>query len=380
MRIALVAGEASGDILGAGLIKALKQRCPDLQFEGIGGPLMLEQGMTSFFPMERLSVMGLVEVLGRFRELLGIRNQLRDRWLDNPPDILIGIDAPDFNLPLERRLRESGVTTCHYVSPSVWAWREGRVKKIARSVDLMLCLLPFEKAFYDRHDVDARFIGHTLADDIAMQPDTNAARVELELDAEARWVAMLPGSRGGEVERLAPVFLDTARWLLEREPDLRFVVPAANQERYQQLEAMVADSGLSIRLIHGKSRQVMQAADAVLMASGTASLEGMLLKKPMVVAYKLAPLTHAIASRMLKIRYMSLPNLLADAPLVPEFLQDQVTPEAVGQALLNQLTDQQHHDQTVQRFTELHQQLRLNASEKAASAILELIDSAKSAC
>ncbi|MEH6813214.1 MAG: lipid-A-disaccharide synthase, partial [Motiliproteus sp.] len=317
MRIALVAGEASGDIIGAGLIKALKNRHPDIQFEGIGGPLMIEQGMESFFPMERLSVMGLVEVLGRFRELLGIRNQLRDRWLANPPDILIGIDAPDFNLSLERQLKEQGIATCHYVSPSVWAWREGRVKKIARSTDLMLCLLPFEKAFYDRHKVDARFIGHPLADEIPLETDTATARQQLGLDLDDTWVAMLPGSRGGEVERLAPLFLKAARWLLQRQPQLNFLIPAANDERYQQLKEMLDGQQLPVQLVMGQSRTVMQASDAVLMASGTASLEGMLLKKPMVVAYRLAPLTYAIASRMLKIAYMSLPNLLANEPLVP---------------------------------------------------------------
>ncbi|MEH6626306.1 MAG: lipid-A-disaccharide synthase [Motiliproteus sp.] len=378
MRIALVAGEASGDIIGAGLIKALKNRHPDIQFEGIGGPLMIEQGMESFFPMERLSVMGLVEVLGRFRELLGIRNQLRDRWLANPPDILIGIDAPDFNLSLERQLKEQGIATCHYVSPSVWAWREGRVKKIARSTDLMLCLLPFEKAFYDRHKVDARFIGHPLADEIPLETDTATARQQLGLDLDDTWVAMLPGSRGGEVERLAPLFLEAARWLLQRQPQLNFLIPAANDERYQQLKEMLDGQQLPVQLVMGQSRTVMQASDAVLMASGTASLEGMLLKKPMVVAYRLAPLTYAIASRMLKIAYMSLPNLLANEPLVPEFLQKKATPEAMGQALLKQLTDAGHHDYTVQRFTELHKVLRLGASEQAAAAVIELLEKSKS--
>ncbi len=298
---------------------------------------------------------------------------MRDRWLENPPDILIGIDAPDFNLPLERQLKEQGVKTCHYVSPSVWAWREGRVKKIARSTDLMLCLLPFEKAFYDQHNVDARFIGHPLADEIPLEIDTQLARQQLQLDAEETWVGLLPGSRGGEVERLGPIFIEAAQWLLKRQPQLQFLIPAANDERYQQLTDMLEGKNLPVKLVKGQSRTVMEASDAVLMASGTASLEGMLLKKPMVVAYRLAALTYAIASRMLKIDHMSLPNLLADEALVPEFLQKKATPEAIGQALLAQLTDTQQHDYTVQRFTELHQLLRLNASEQAASAITELL-------
>ncbi len=275
-------------------------------------------------------------------------------------------------------MKEQGIATCHYVSPSVWAWREGRVKKIARSTDLMLCLLPFEKAFYDQHGVDARFIGHPLADEIPLQADASAARQQLGLDPEDTWVAMLPGSRGGEVERLAPLFLDAARWLLQRQPQLKFLIPAANDERYQQLSELLDGQQLPVQLVKGQSRTVMQASDAVLMASGTASLEGMLLKKPMVVAYRLAALTFAIASRMLKIDHMSLPNLLADEPLVPEFLQKKVTPEAMGQALLTQLTDTEHHDYTVQRFSEMHQLLRLDASEQAAAAVIQLLEKSKS--
>ncbi len=373
MRIALVAGEASGDILGAGLIRALKQQYPDARFEGIAGPLMMAEGMDSLVPMERLSVMGLVEVLGRLRELLGIRKQLRQRWLDNPPDVFVGIDAPDFNLPLERRLREANIATVHYVSPSVWAWREKRVNKIARSTDLMLCLLPFEKQFYDRNGVDARFIGHTLADELPIEADTAAARKQLGLPDQSLTVALLPGSRGGEVERLAPLFLETARWLLQRRSDLRFLIPAANVERMKQLQQLLDGQGLPVTLVEGQSREVMLASDAVLMASGTAALEGMLLKKPLVVAYRMAPLSYAIISRMLKVPYVSLPNLLADEPLVPELLQDQATPDALGQALLRQLSDSTHREYTVRRFTELHRQLRLDASARAAEAVLELI-------
>lgn len=375
MRIALVAGEASGDILGAGLMRALQQRVPDIQFEGIAGPLMCAEGMTSLFPLERLSVMGLVEVLGRLPELLSIRKQLRQRWRDDPPDLFIGIDAPDFNLPLERALRRKGVATAHYVSPSVWAWRQGRVKNIARATDLMLCLLPFEPAIYQRYGVDARFIGHALADQLPLQVDTAAARHALALDPQQTWVALLPGSRGGEVDKLAPLFFDTVRWLLARQPELKFLLPAANAERMQQLQALLQGQQLPVQLVAGRSREVMAASDAVLMASGTAALEGMLLKKPLVVAYRMAPLTYAIISRMVKVPYVSLPNLLADEALVPELLQDAATPHALGAALLQQLQAGPRRDYILRRFNELHQQLRLDASAQAATAVLELIES-----
>ncbi|WP_369832102.1 lipid-A-disaccharide synthase [Motiliproteus sp. MSK22-1] len=416
IRIAIVAGEASGDILGAGLIRALKEQLssvaidktavalnseietsghnPDgrqgsdtivagtvkIQLEGIAGPLMMAEGMESLFSMDRLSVMGLVEVLGRLRELLSIRKQLRQRWLENPPDLFIGIDAPDFNLPLEAKLRNAGIPTVHYVSPSVWAWREKRVLKIARSTDLMLCLLPFEKRFYDKHGVDARFVGHTLADELPVEVDTPAARKALALDDKQTWVALLPGSRAGEVEKLTPLFLDAARWLLKQKPTLKFILPAANRARFEQLRELLSGQDLPVQLIEGRSREVMQASDAVLMASGTAALEGMLLKKPLVVAYRMAPLTFAIISRMLKVPYVSLPNLLADEPLVPELLQNDATAESLGRALLKQLDDKEHRDYLLQRFTQLHEQMRLNASQQAAKAVLELITSKSNSC
>ena len=373
MRIAIVAGEASGDILGAGLVKALRNLSPEpIVFEGIAGPLMQVEGVESRFPLERLSVMGLVEVLGRLRELLGIRKQLRQHWLDNPPDLFIGIDAPDFNLPLERMLHDAGIPTVHYVSPSVWAWRRKRVHKIAKSTDLMLCLLPFEAAFYDQAGVDARFVGHTLADQLPLQPDVDAARSTLGLDPAKRYVGLLPGSRGGEVERLAPLFIETARRCLQQQPELEFLLPAANDARYEQLRELLQDAGgeLPIRLLEGGSREVMTASDAVLLASGTAALECMLLKTPMVVSYRVSPITYAILSRMVKIPYVSLPNLLADRMLVPELLQQQATPEALSLALLEQLQPQQ---QLLETFTELHRQLKLDASESSARAVLELL-------
>jgi len=373
MRIALVAGEASGDILGAGLMRAIKAQHPGIVFEGIGGPLMEAEGLRSRVPMERLSVMGLVEVLGRLRELLKIRRDLADSWLANPPDAFIGIDAPDFNLGLEARLRAATIPCVHYVSPSVWAWREGRVKKIAKAVDLMLCLLPFEVPFYAKHRVDARFVGHTLADELPLTPDVAGARQALNLDPDATYLALLPGSRGGEVERLGPLFLDTAERCLAARPGLQFLLPAANAARRAQIEQQLAGRSLPITVTDGRSREVMLASDAVLLASGTAALEGMLLKKPMVVAYRFAALSWAIISRLVKVKYVALPNLLADEALVPELLQSAATPERLAATLLAQLADDGRNEALVNRFTDLHRRLKQDASAQSATAILALI-------
>lgn len=373
MRIAILAGEASGDILGAGLMRALKERSPEtIQFEGIGGPLMQAEGLESRFPMERLSVMGLVEVLGRLPELLRIRKQLRQHWLANPPDVFIGIDAPDFNLPLERSLRDASVPTVHYVSPSVWAWRRKRVNKIAKATDLMLCLLPFEAAFYEQAGVDARFVGHTLADQLPLLADAQQARLQLSLDLDGDYIALLPGSREGEVSRLAPLFIAAARQCLKQRPGLKFLIPAVNDERYQQLQSLLqsAPRDLPLQLFRGRSRELMTAADAVLLASGTAALECMLLKTPMVVSYRLSALSFYILSRMIKVAYVSLPNLLADRMLVPELLQQEATPQALAEALLEQLDNP---GQQVSHFTALHKQLRLDASNESAKAVLGLI-------
>lgn len=374
LRIALVAGEPSGDTLGASLIRALKVQNSELTFEGIGGPQMIAEGMDSWFPMERLSVMGLVEVLGRLRELLGIRRQLRQRWEANPPAVFIGIDAPDFNLTLERHLREAGIPTVHYVSPSVWAWREKRVFKIAKAVDLMLCLLPFEKAFYDKHGVDARFIGHTLADEIPLQVDVAKAREQLGLSPDKRYLALLPGSRGGEVAKLGPLFLDTAKWLLQKDPELQFLIPAANEARMEQLQSLLQGQSLPVTLFSGQSRTVMAAADVVLMASGTAALEAMLLKKPTVVSYRMSPISFAIMWRMLKVDYVALPNLLAKEMLMPELLQQQAQVPALGEAVWQRLDNPEQYASLQQRFTELHQMLRRDASLQAAKAVVALIN------
>lgn len=376
LTIAMVAGESSGDILGADLIQALRQyQDIEWHFEGVGGPLMQQQGFHSLYPMDRLSVMGLVEPLKRLPELLAMRRSLRQRWLQNPPDIMLGIDSPDFNLDLELALRGSGIKTAHYVSPSVWAWRQGRIKKIARAVDLMLTLLPFEAAFYRQHQVPVSFVGHPLADQIPMQPDQGAARAALDIEPTQAVVALLPGSRGGEVSLLAPLFLQTARLCLQQQPGLQFIIPAASDERYQQLLKILADwpDTLPVRLIKGESKTVMTAADVVLMASGTTTLEAMLLKKPMVVAYKLSALTYSVVSRLVKAPYISLPNLLAQQELVPERVQQQATAENLAPLLLQRL--QGDNSSLLEAFSDIHRQLQQGAGQKAAAALLQLLDS-----
>lgn len=370
-KVALVAGEASGDILGAGLMQALRTQHPDIEFIGVGGPLMQAQGLESFFPMERLAVMGLVEVLGRLRELLKRRKQLIEFLLAEQPDVFIGIDAPDFNLNIELKLRQQGIKTVHYVSPSVWAWRQKRVFKIKQACDLMLCLLPFEAQFYREHQVPVHFVGHPLADSIELEHDRNAARQQLQLDSTAPLVALMPGSRGGEVARLGALFLQTARLLHQRQPELRFVLPAANALRRVQLEALLADfADVPVTLLDGQSQLALQACDAVLIASGTATLEAMLFKRPMVVAYRLAGLTYRILKLMVKSRYFALPNLLAGEALVPEFIQHAATADNLTDAIEQQLLDGSVQTEC---FLELHQQLRLDASSEAAKAVLALL-------
>lgn len=373
--IALVAGEASGDTLGAGLIRALRQQYPQARFIGIGGPRMLAEGMQTRVPMERLSVMGLVEVLGRLRELLRIRRELVDYLKAEQPDVFIGIDAPDFTLGVEHRLREAGIPTVHYVSPSVWAWREKRVLGIRQSTDLMLTLFPFEEAVYQRHGVRVRCVGHTLADRIALQPDRAAARQTLGIAEDARLLALLPGSRNGELRKLGRLFLDTAHWCLQRQPDLQFVLPCANPERRAQMEAILAESGLQLplTLLDGQAHEALAACDAVLIASGTATLEAMLFKRPMVVAYRMAGLTFRILKRLVKVGHVALPNLLAGREVAPEFLQDAATPEALGEALLARLQPSPERADAERTFLELHQLLRRDADQAAASAILELL-------
>ena len=367
--VALVAGEASGDILGAGLMRALKARHPQVRFIGVGGPLMQAEGLVSYFPMERLAVMGLVEVLGRLRELLKRRKALIQTLIAEKPDVFIGIDAPDFTLNIELKLRQVGIKTVHYVSPSVWAWRQKRVLKIREGCDLMLTLLPFEARFYEEQGVPVRFVGHPLADTIPLDADRLAARQALGL-AEGPLVALMPGSRGGEVGRLGALFLDAAQRLREQVPGVRFVLPCANAARREQVEQMLAGRDLPLTLLDGQSHQALAACDAVLIASGTATLEALLYKRPMVVAYRLAPLTYWILKRLVKSPYVSLPNLLAQRELVPELLQDAATSEALATALAPLVVD---GSQQTERFDEIHRTLRRDASNQAADAVLALL-------
>ena len=377
IKVGIVAGEASGDILGAGLIRSLKERYPEAEFEGIGGPLMIGEGFRSHVPMERLSVMGLVEVLGRIFELIGIRRRLRQYFLQNKPDVFIGIDAPDFNLGLEEQLRRAGIKTAHYVSPSVWAWRQRRVLKIARAVDLMLTLLPFEAKFYRDHQVKVRFVGHPLADLIPQVINSSEARTALGLEQSGQVVAILPGSRSGEIKYIGESFIAAARWLHERRPELKFLVPCVNSERRKQFQALLDQhgQGLSITLVDGRSREVMAASDLVILASGTAALEAMLLKKPMVVSYRVSRITHAIMKMLLKVPFVSLPNLLAGKALVPELLQDEAQPEKIGEAALALLTPERQ-EELGKQFLNMHKTLQLNASDSAAEAVSELIEKA----
>ena len=373
--IGLVAGETSGDRLGAALMEAIKKKYPAVCFEGVGGPLMIAAGLESLFPMEPLSVMGLIEPFKNLPTLLRIRRGLRDHFVARPPSVFIGIDAPDFNLGLELTLRQHGIRTVHYVSPSVWAWRQGRVRKIARAVDHMLTLLPFEADFYQTHNVPVTFVGHPLADELPLLPERDKARAELAMGATAGpVVALLPGSRKGEIAHLGRLFLDTARCCQKMITEMTFILPAANKARRDQIEAMMGEyQDLPVRLIDGQSHAAMAAADAVLLASGTTALEAMLLKKPMVVSYKTGWLSHAIISRMLKVPYVSLPNLLAGEELVAEFLQSEATVENLSEGLLSLLQRPDCYASLAERFTQLHQQLRRDASNVAADTILSVM-------
>ena len=368
--VALVAGEASGDILGAGLMQALKTRHPGISFVGVGGPRMEAEGLRSYFPMERLSVMGLFEVLGRLFELILRRRRLVRTFTAIQPDVFIGIDAPDFNLGLELSLRRKGIRTAHYVSPSVWAWRQKRVFKIRQACDLMLTLFPFEAQFYQQHGVPVRFVGHPLANTIPLQIDQAAARRGLDLPEDATVVALMPGSRGGEVGRLGPLFLDSAERLQALRPGVRFIVPCASPARREQLQLLLVGRQLQPELLDGRSHEALAACDAVLIASGTATLEALLFQRPMVVAYRVANFTYRIVRRLIKITSFSLPNLLAGRPLVPEFIQDAATPEALAGAVLTVLQDGKAQTES---FAAIHRSLRQDASAQAADAVLALV-------
>ncbi|MCW8888488.1 MAG: lipid-A-disaccharide synthase [Gammaproteobacteria bacterium] len=375
MRIAIVAGEASGDLLGADLIKAIHKQNPNVQFEGVAGPQMIAAGCKALFPAEKLAVMGLVEVLKHLREILNIRKQLIVQWVDNPPDLFIGIDAPDFNFVLERALKDHQITTVHYVSPSVWAWRKSRVKKISCSTDLMLTLFPFEAEFYKNAGMKVEFVGHPLADIIELEVDVEGARKQLGLPGDKKIVALLPGSRRGEISRLSKPFLEAASWAFKQDSSLHFVVPLINDRARDLFEQALneIDGKLPITLVDKQSHEVMASADIILLASGTAALEALLLKKPMVVAYKVSELSYQIIHRMVTVPYYSLPNNLAGEGLVKEFIHRGVTAENLGGELISLLNDSQRKEEMIKKFTDIHHQLKQNASERAAEAILGFI-------
>lgn len=374
LTIGLVAGETSGDILGAGLIRALKARHPRARFVGVAGPQMQAAGCEAWYEMEELAVMGVVEVLERLPRLLKIRRDLTRRFSELQPDVFVGIDAPDFNITLEGRLKKRGIRTIHYVSPSVWAWRQKRVFKIGKATDLVLAFLPFEKAFYDRFNVACRFIGHTMADAMPLQADKQAARAALGISSQACCLALLPGSRSAEVEMLSGDFLRTAQLLRQHYPELVVVVPLVNAKRREQFERIKAEVApeLDLHLLDGQGREAMVASDAALLASGTAALECMLAKCPMVVGYRMKPFTFWLAKRWVKTRYVSLPNLLAGREIVTELLQDDCVPDKLAAALLPLLAGEWKTEQLKQTFLELHRSIRCGADEQAAQAVLAL--------
>ena len=375
LRIGMVAGEKSGDNLGAGFIKELLTRYPDALLEGIGGPAMIELGFNSLFPMERLSVMGFVEPLSRLPELLAINRRLKAYFLQNPPDVFLGIDSPGFNTQFEKYLRNHGIKTAHYVSPSVWAYGEKRINKISQAVDLMLVLFPFESAIYQSHDIPVECVGHPLADVLSGESDKLSARAACGLGSEGQVIALMPGSRLGEVRRLAPLFLQVASRCEQAQFPVSFVLPCANTELRQYIGQLVEelDCNNSITLLDGESQMAIRAADLVLLASGTATLETMLLRKPMIVCYRVAALTYLLASRMLKVPYVGLPNLLAGELLVPEFLQHDATVENVFSEVKSFLEFPERWEQKLQRFDEIHYQLARQADKRAVDAVLSLM-------
>ena len=374
MRIALVAGEPSGDYLGGGLIRALARRYPQASFEGIGGAHMRAAGLQSLYPLEALSVMGVVEVARHLPRLLAIRRALRRRWRSQPPDVFIGVDAPDFNLGLARSLSATGVARVQYVSPTVWAWRGGRIRLIREAVDRMLCIYPFEDAFFARAGVDSCFVGHPLADEIPLETDHAAARRDLGVPATATRVALLPGSRRSEIERLLPVFLGVAERVLSRHPAARFLIPLATPGLRGLVEQRLGawPGSLPVDLLDGGARGALAAADAGLIASGTATLEAMLVKCPAVMAYRVHPLTAMLARRSLNIDFFAMPNLMAGEMLMPEFVQSRAQAAAIAPALLSLLEAPDMREQITARFAELHAGLRRDASESAAAAVAAL--------
>lgn len=377
VRIAMVAGEPSGDLLASHLIAALKERLPDAVFFGIGGPRMESNGFDAWWPMEKLSVMGYVDALKNYLEISGIRRQLKKRLLDIRPDIFIGVDAPDFNLGLETSLKSAGVKTIHYVSPSIWAWRGGRIKKIARAVNRVLALFPMEPPLYEKERIPVTYVGHPLADIIPLQTSKQAVREKLALPRDYPIFGMLPGSRQGELAMMADTFVQTAKLIRERLPTAIFVVPLATRETRLQFEAAIyrqQAADIPFRLLFGHAQDALGAADVSLVASGTATLEAALIKRPMVITYKIAKFSYWLMKRMAYLPYVGLPNVLAGRYVVPEILQDEATPENLAEALVKLYEDKENAKAIEEAFTDMHLQLRQNTAEKAANAVIECLN------
>jgi lipid-A-disaccharide synthase len=377
MRIAMVAGEASGDLLASHLIRALRVRYPDAEFFGIGGPLMQREGFQAHWSCERLAVHGYVDALLRYRELSGIRKDLLARILKERPDAFIGVDAPDFNLWLERRVRDAGMPSIHFVSPSIWAWRGGRIRNIARSVSHMLCLFPFEPALYDKADVPVSYVGHPLADVFPLEPDRVAMRERLNIRPEVPVIAMLPGSRDSEVRNLAATYVETAKILAERHPDALFLVPLATRATREIFEQAMREADaheLRLRILFGHAVDAMTAADVVLVASGTASLEAALLKRPMAICYRIGKWQFQLMKRLAYLPWIGLPNILCNETVVPELIQDAATPAALADALDAWLGDPEACARLAERFTQLHLELQQNTASRAAEAIAPYLE------
>ena len=376
----MVAAEASGDLLAAHLISALKARRPQLRFSGIGGPKMIAQGFESHVPMDRLGVRGYAEVLRHYRGIMRIRRQIADRMLSERPGVFIGVDSSDFNLDLERKLKDAGIPAIQYVSPSIWAWRGWRTRRIARSVTHLLALFPFEPALYEKEGLPVTYVGHPLADVITLEPDKAKARIELRVPAGSRVVALLPGSRRSELHYMADLFVLTARRLLQDLPNAYFVCPTASRETRDMFEAAVwrhEARDLPLNLMFGHSHEALAAADIALVASGTATLETALFKTPMVIAYKQSPFTWALMRRMLYLDNIGLPNILAGEALVPEFVQEKATPGNLAGALLGLLQDTAAQRRQIEKFHEIHATLRQNTAQKAADAVLAVLDAGR---
>ena len=374
VRIAMVAGEASGDLLASHLIEALKARLPNAEFFGIGGPKMAGRGFDAWYPLESLAVRGYVEVLKHYREISGIRSELKRRLLADPPDVFIGVDAPDFNLALEKSLKRRGIAAVHYVGPSIWAWRGKRIHKIGAAVSRILALFPFEPALYEKQGIPVTYVGHPLADMLPVDDGRNEARQLLGLADQQAVFALLPGSRQSELQYMAETFIETARAIHKRLPDALFLVPLATRETRLLFETALyrCDAReLPIRMLFGHAHDAMKASDAVLVASGTATLEAALLKRPMAIAYKMASFSYRLMRRMGYLPYVGLPNILAGKFVVPEFIQDDATPENMAQALLNFYSDKRTCALIADEFLDIHLQLKQNTAEKAARAVID---------